>query len=233
MVDSAPVGRRPASTIGPLRDAWIWECGFVGAPLAAFLTLLLVVNHSAPTSLDLQLARDIQAIPWGALDFIPRLGSDLGGGVFGLYLAPGLAAAGFAARRQWRLLALLVAVFALHFVTISPKLFVTAYRPSPAFGVEGAGGLHSFPSGHVQWTVSFYGFLAYLAWRVAPERLRVVILPTYAAAVVATMLGRIEQGRHWPLDTVGGVLAGLIALRLVILLHARLERPARVEPAAA
>jgi membrane-associated phospholipid phosphatase len=226
------VGRRLATTIGPLRDEWTWECGIVGALLAAFLTLLLAVDHSAPTSLDRRLAGQIQAIPWGALDFVPRLGSDLGGGVVGLVVAPLLAAATFAALRRWRLLVPLLAIFALHFVMISPKLFVTAYRPSPAFGVEGPGGLHSFPSGHVQWTVSLYGFLAYLAWRVAPERLRVLILPTYAAVVVATMLGRIEQGRHWPLDTVGGVLAGLIALRLVILLHARVGRPTQAGSAA-
>ena len=225
--------RRLASTIGPFRDAWIWECGIVGGLFAAFLTLLLVVNYSAPTSLDRRLTGEIQAIPWGALEFVSRLGSDLGGGVFGIVVAPAVVAAGFATWRRWRLLVLLLAVFALHFVMISPKLFVTAYRPSPAFGVEGPGGLHSFPSGHVQWTVSFYGFLAYLAWRVAPARLRVLILPTYAAAVVATMLGRIEQGRHWPLDTVGGVLAGLIALRLVILLHARFARPTQTVPAAA
>jgi undecaprenyl-diphosphatase len=106
-------------------------------------------------------------------------------------------------------------------VLISPKLFVTAYRPSPDFGVEGVGGLHSFPSGHVQWATSFYGFLAYLAWRVAPARLRSVILLTYAGIVVAAMLGRIELGKHWPIDTLAGVLAGLIALRLIIALDAR------------
>ena len=223
----APRIAPPGQTI---RDACIREVVIVGGLLAAFLTLLLVVDRSAPTPFDRRLAGEIQAIPWGELAVIPRLGSDLGGGVFGLYVAPAVAAAAFVARRRWRLLALLLAVFALHFVTISPKLFITAHRPSPAFGVEGAGGLASFPSGHVQWAVSFYGFLAYLAWRAAPERLRVAVLPTYAAIVLGTMLGRIELGRHWPVDTVAGVLAGLIALRLVIVLHAWPRRSGPVEP---
>jgi membrane-associated phospholipid phosphatase len=202
-----------------MRTSRIWESLVAGGVVAAFLTLLVIVSHSAPTSFDLRFAREIQSIPWGTFAFVPRIGSDLGGGVFGAFVAPTIAAAAFAVLRQWRLLALLLAVVALHFVLISPKLFVPAQRPSPAFGVEGDGGLASFPSGHVQWTVSFYGFLAYLAWRVVPERLRFAVLPAYAAAVLATMVGRIELGRHWPIDTIAGALAGLIALRLVILLH--------------
>ena len=54
------------------------------------------------------------------------------------------------------------------------------------------------------------------------------MLPAYAAVVLATMLGRIELGKHWPVDTVGGVLAELIALRLVIALHAWRPRSAPV-----
>ena len=42
------------------------------------------------------------------------------------------------------------------------------------------------------------------------------IVAAYAGLVLATMLGRIELGRHWPVDTVAGALAGLIALRLVV-----------------
>lgn len=33
------------------------------------------------------------------------------------------------------------------------------------------------------------------------------------------MLGRIDLGKHWPIDTIAGVLAGLIAVRLLTMLH--------------
>ncbi|MGD9890151.1 MAG: phosphatase PAP2 family protein, partial [Dehalococcoidia bacterium] len=163
----------------------------------------------------------IQSIPWGAFGFVPDLGSDLGAGAYGFFVVPGLVATGFALTRRWRMLALLVVVFALHYVMIAPKQFVIAYRPSPLFGVEGAGGLESFPSGHVQWATSFYGLLAYLMWREASGRLRHAILPVYALIVAGTILGRIALGRHWPLDTLAGLTAGLIALRLLIALHGR------------
>lgn len=202
-----------------MRDAWIREYKLVAGLAVGFLALLLVVHASAPTAFDRWLAAEIQAIPWGGFIFVPRLGSDLAG-VYGFYVAPAVVAVAFVALRRWKLLAMLAAVYVLHFVSISPKLFVTAHRPSPAFGVEGEGGLASFPSGHVQWTTSFYGFLAVLAWRVAPPRVRFAIPVVYPVAVLATMLGRIELGRHWPIDTVGGALAGLIALRLVVVLDA-------------
>jgi membrane-associated phospholipid phosphatase len=210
------------------RHILLREAVLVGALVAAFVTVMLAVNHPDPTGFDRRLAGAIQSIPWGSFSFIPRIGSDIGGGVYGFYVIPALAAAGFIAFRRWRLLALLEAVFVLHYLLISPKLLITAYRPSPLFGVEGTGGLESFPSGHVEWAASFYGFLAYLAWREAPGRWRFVVPPLYAAVVLATMLGRIELGRHWPVDTFAGVLVGLIALRLVIAAHAWPERTARV-----
>ncbi|MEZ4570114.1 MAG: M56 family metallopeptidase [Thermomicrobiales bacterium] len=41
----------------------------------------------------------------------------------------------------------------------------------------------------------------------------------YTSVVVLTMLGRIDLGKHWPIDAVAGVLAGLIAVRLPTMLH--------------
>ena len=102
---------------------------------------------------------------------------------------------------------------------ISPKLFILAHRPSPDFGVQGGGGLESFPSGHVQWATSFYGFLAILAWRNTHGRVRWLIAAAFATVVAGTMLGRMELGRHWPVDVTAGLLVGLISLRIVWLLH--------------
>jgi undecaprenyl-diphosphatase len=200
-----------------------------GGLSAAFLALLLTAPHTHPSPFDRVLMRDVQGIPWGSFSFIPRLGSDIGGGLYGAYLVPALLGVAFAGTRQWRLLGLLAAVFALHYILISPKMFITAYRPSPLFGVEGAGGLESFPSGHVQWAVSFWGFAMVLGWRsLSGSRLRWAVLAAYVLVVLGTMLGRMELGRHWPLDTVAGVIAGLVALRLLVLMlpSRRPESPA-------
>jgi membrane-associated phospholipid phosphatase len=186
------------------------------AIVCAFLTLLIIVDMAGPTALDRWLAGQIQGIQWGGLDFLPALGSEVGGGATGFFLVPLLVAGGLAVRRQWRLVALIGGVYALHYLMISPKLFIPAERPSPLFGVEGAGGLESFPSGHVQWAVSFYRLLAFLAWQAAPRHWRWAIVPAYVTIVVFAALGRIELGRHWPVDTIAGILVGLLAVRILI-----------------
>ena len=197
---------------------WRRELPLLAGLSAGFLALLVIVLNGAPTGADRWLGSQIQSIPWGAFSFIPRLGSDLGGGVYGFYVIPTLVGAVLAVKREWKLLVLLAGVFVLHFVLISPKLFIVAYRPSPAFGVQGAGGLESFPSGHVEWAASFYGFLAYVSSSRFP-RFRPLILTAFAVVVLATMLGRIELGRHWPVDTLAGLLIGLIAVRSLVLAH--------------
>ena len=210
---------------------WQWlarEAAVLGALLAAFLVLLTAVPHGEPGAFDRRWGSEIQAIPWGDLRLIPRVGSEIGGGPPAFYFAP-LALAGYLAwRREWVLLTALAALFVLHYVTISPKQFLTAPRPSPVFGMEGAGGLESFPSGHVQWSVSFWGFVLLLAWRrIESGHVRLALAAGYALVVAGTMVGRIELGRHWPLDTVAGVLAGVIALRVVWLACSAVQKPQR------
>jgi undecaprenyl-diphosphatase len=213
------------------------DAALVGGLAVAFAFLFAMVLSGHPTPADRWLADRIQGIPWGPFAIIPHFGSDFGGGIYGFYVVPAVAAAFLAFKRQWVLLGLLAAVFLLHYVMISPKQFVAAYRPSPVFGVEGAGGLQSFPSGHVEWAVSFYGLLAYMVARALP-RARGLIIGVYALVVVATALGRIELGRHWPIDTVAGLLSGLIALCVLVIAHRWFERrvqehrvaPVRVAP---
>jgi undecaprenyl-diphosphatase len=199
------------------------------AVLSVFLVLLTVVDIAGPTGLDVWLTERIQSIPWGDFRFIPETGSLIGGGYIGFYVVPGMAATLFALTGRWQLLLLLLATFLLHYVMISPKLFIEASRPSPLFGVEGGGGLESFPSGHVQWATSFYGLLAYLIWRAVHGNWRWVVAGVYAAVVAGAVLGRIELGRHWPIDTLAGVLVGVIALRAVIALSQFFARNRSVE----
>jgi membrane-associated phospholipid phosphatase len=116
---------------------------------------------------------------------------------------------------------LLVLTFPLHVLAQFPKALVDRPRPSPAFdGIVGVGGLQSFPSGHSEYVVTFYGFLAYLLMlHVRQRRARVAIFAGWVVFALATGFGRIALGRHWPLDVLTSYLIGLGLLSGLVWLH--------------
>lgn len=116
---------------------------------------------------------------------------------------------------------LLLLTFPLHVLVQFPKALVDRPRPSPVFdGIEGVGGLQSFPSGHAEYVVTFYGFIAYLLMLHLKSRpARVAIFVAWLAFVLATGFGRVALGRHWPLDVLTSYLIGLGLLSGMIWLH--------------
>jgi membrane-associated phospholipid phosphatase len=111
--------------------------------------------------------------------------------------------------------------FPLHVLAQFPKAIVDRPRPSPAFdGIDGVGGLQSFPSGHAEYVITFYGFLAYLVMLhlVAPWQ-RGLVLTAWILLALATGFGRVAEGRHWPLDVFASYVVGLGLLSGLIWLH--------------
>lgn len=120
---------------------------------------------------------------------------------------------------------LLVLTLPLHAVALVPKLLVDRARPSSAFeGIGGVGGPYSFPSGHAEYVVTFYGFLAYLLILHVNRRwLQAAIIAGWIGLVLATGFGRVALGRHWPLDVLGAYVIGLGSLSGLIWLYSAIR----------
>lgn len=116
---------------------------------------------------------------------------------------------------------LLLLTFPLHVLAQFPKALVDRPRPSPAFdGIDGVGGFQSFPSGHSEYVVTFYGFLAYLLMlHASGPRRKAAIFAAWVILVLATGFGRVALGRHWPLDVLTSYLIGLGLLSGMVWLH--------------
>ena len=87
--------------------------------------------------------------------------------------------------------------------------------------VAGATG-HSFPSGHTLFYVTFFGFLAYLAYaQLKPGRLRTAVLWLTGLLILLVGPSRIWMGQHWASDVLASYALGLAYLVGLVWLYGR------------
>ncbi len=127
---------------------------------------------------------------------------------------------------------LLLLTFPLHVLAQWPKALIDRPRPSTNFdGIVGVGGFQSFPSGHSEYVVTFYGFLAYLVILHLERRwMRWTVAIGWVVFALATGFGRIALGRHWPIDVLASYVIGLGLVSGMIWLHSALRYAKRLHP---
>lgn len=80
----------------------------------------------------------------------------------------------------------------------------------------------SFPSGHVDSFIAFYGFMCYLVYtRVTRPWLRIPIFTIFCALIVLVGPSRVYMGQHWPSDVLASIFLGPIWLALMLYVYHR------------
>ena len=83
---------------------------------------------------------------------------------------------------------------------------------------------HSFPSGHTEHDVAYYGFLLYLSFTppVSTWKYRWVLIPfqIYCAIDILSIgFSRVYEGEHWLTDVLAGYVSGAIWLLMCIFFY--------------
>ncbi len=184
--------------------------------LIAFAVLAASVYQHPYFGWDLAVARWLQRIPY--LQTPMEIVSYFGYGPRP-YVLTVLTALVLIARRRRIEVAFLVASAAVAgLLNQGVKVAIGRPRPSPAL-VTVIRHLtdFSFPSGHVMFFVSFFGFLFFLAYR-EPGRSAIKAGVMILASVAILLVGasRVYLGAHWPSDVLGGYLLAIAWLAAVI-----------------
>lgn len=198
---------------------------YYGAALAAFAVLTAFVYFNAYFGWDLRAARAIQSVP-GLYDLM-RLVSRAGDGWMPFVLTGTTALVFFLLRRRSECFGI---IFSAGGSAIVARLFKMAVaRPRPAADlvtVFSEGDLLSFPSGHVTFYVTYFGFLFFAAYALLPRGSVARRLALFLTALPVLLIGlsRVYLGRHWPSDTLGAYLMGGLWLALALDLYRRWKR---------
>jgi undecaprenyl-diphosphatase len=79
---------------------------------------------------------------------------------------------------------------------------------------------YSFPSGHVMFFTTFFGFLLFLVFTLLkPTWWRTILLVLLGGMILLIGLSRIYEGQHWASDVIAAYLLGSVWLSLSILVY--------------
>jgi membrane-associated phospholipid phosphatase len=220
-----------AAAFAPTRRNVAHWVSWAGA-LAVELALMGYLWDGQVHGWEQDVARAFQDVP--GRDLVFDLSSTATNTISPEFAAIFVAIVGAAALLRQRAAAtLLLLSFPLHVMAQFPKFFVDRPRPSAAFdGIEGVGGMNSFPSGHSEFVVTFYGFIAYLLMlRFRATWQRALIGAGFVILAMATGFGRVALGRHWPIDVLTSYVIGLGLLSGLIWLYSAYRKAKEAEEA--
>lgn len=203
-------------------EAVVWVIGLIVLATSA----LYFHAHPGPLPGELEFSRAVQALPlwpaviWflnfvGLLNDIPESIGAVALWIIGLCI--------FRQFRQAIFFALTVGVG--NGINILIGDLVGRLRPNPKqIHVESLLKFNSFPSGHTEHDIVFYGFLLYLSFTRPVRKWRYygLLIPLQIFAVIVMLsigFSRVYAGEHWLTDVLGGYLSGLLWLFLFIFLY--------------
>jgi membrane-associated phospholipid phosphatase len=237
----ASLPSRPVVKVRPGIKVRPWEAVYFIVGLIVLLTAAVLVHaHPRPYPFDLSFTLTIQAFPsipvlTGLIDFVSALNDPTPSIIALVVWLVGLVTIGFIARLRGRssvkwfqsAASLILTVAIAGALNLLVNTLVGRPRPG-SFGehirIFVHEPEHSFPSGHTEHDVAYYGFLLYLSFTppVKQWRYRRVLIPFQIIAafdILTIGYSRVLEGEHWLTDVLGGYLSGSLWLLLCIVIY--------------
>src|SRR5579859_4315775 len=195
--------------------------GYMVLAVVVFFMLALLAHTVAYFTFDVTITRAVQtfnagwfaalmyALSW--IGFAPQ-GWIIAGVVFLFLYVSGL---------KWETVVAFVSLIGSSVLGVGIKLVVNRPRPSADLvNVLSQLKDYSFPSGHVLFFTTFFGFLLFLTYTLLRHSWwRTSLLIILGGLVALIGLSRIYEGQHWASDVIAAYLLGSVWLGLSILAY--------------
>ncbi|MCC8411011.1 phosphatase PAP2 family protein [Mucilaginibacter sp. UR6-1] len=182
--------------------------------VTGFILLSVFVAYFPDNNIDLEFSEEVQENRMPMLDVLMKLVSYPGYAWISVTMAAIIAVTFLAFRyKKEALFTMLTLLSAL--VSTIIKAAVNRARPSADIvQVIEKTVQQSFPSGHTQFYVVFFGFMIVVMFtrRSLPQALRIATIAISLVLIFTIPFSRIYLGAHWFTDVLGGFIAGLICL---------------------
>lgn len=200
--------------------AWVFQ-GYLVVAVVCFVVLAFLAKTIAYFTFDVTITRDLQTFHPGWFDalmyslswvgFAPQAGIipvvilvfTLVSGLKWETLVTGLSLVGSS-----------LLVFLIKTTVVRPRPtadLVTVLKQLPSY---------SFPSAHVVFFVTFFGFLLFLVYTLLKTSWWRTLLMLILGVMIALIgVSRIYEGQHWASDVLGAYLLGSVWLSLSILIY--------------
>jgi membrane-associated phospholipid phosphatase len=191
------------------------------AAIIAFAVLTLFAKTTPYFPIDLQITHAIQEIESPFFAGLMRLISWPGFLPQSILIILMITFALYIYGLQWEsVTSLLSAAFA---GTSTELIKVIIQRPRPApdlVDVFSALTSYSFPSGHVMFYMTFFGFVWYLSYSLLKRSWkRSFLLGFFGSLILMIGMSRIYLGHHWASDVLGAYLLGGLTLLAIVLFY--------------
>jgi membrane-associated phospholipid phosphatase len=178
----------------------------------ALLTFLVKTTPSFP--IDLAITQNIQSIDFLFFDEFMVLVSWPGFLPQSFLLSALVAFIIYALGLRWEAVTASVAAFLPPIINVLIKEYIRRPRPTvdlvDVFRVLDS---FSFPSGHVMFYVSFFGYLWFLVFTLLKKSWRrTLLLISFSIPILFVGISRIYLGQHWASDVLGAYLLGFLIL---------------------
>ena len=200
--------------------AAVFQTYLIGA-VVAFVILAWLAKTVAYFTFDVTITRALQTYHWGWFDALMQALTWIGFSPQAWIITLAILLFLYASGLKWETMVAFVSVLGSSALGLGLKVLIDRPRPSADL-VTVLTQLKdfSFPSGHVLFFVTFFGFLLFLAYTLLKHSWwRTLLLVILVGMIVLIGPSRIYVGQHWASDVIASYLLGSVWLALSVLIY--------------